>query len=182
MDLAPHIESGGIVLEQVNPGEISPGEFADRVRRATVEDHAGRRASVVLIDSLNGYLNSMPEERFLSMQLHELLTYLESRGIVTFLVVAQHGLLGSAVGTRVDTSYLADVVVLFRYFETDGEVRQAISVVKKRGGSHERTIREFRLSADGVRVGEPLRDFRGVLSGVPTYFGDDADLLRRRDG
>lgn len=182
MDLAPHIESGGIVLEQVNPGEISPGEFADRVRRATVEDPAGRRASVVLIDSLNGYLNSMPEERFLSMQLHELLTYLESRGIVTFLVVAQHGLLGSGVGAPVDASYLADVVVLFRYFETGGEVRQAISVVKKRGGSHERTIREFRLSADGVRVGEPLRDFRGVLSGVPTYFGDDGDLLRRRDG
>ena len=119
-----------------------------------------------MIDSLNGYLNAMPEERFLSAQLHELLTYLGHQGVVTFLVVAQHGVLGAAMQTPLDTSYLADSVILFRYFESQGEVRQAISVVKKRSGRHERTIREFRLDSTGIVVGEPLRDFHGVLSGT----------------
>ena len=118
----------------------------------------------------------MPEERFLIAQLHELLTYLGHQGVVTFLVVAQHGLIGT-MQSPVDTSYLADTVVLFRYFEAMGEVRQAISVVKKRSGRHERTIREMKLDAGGVTVGEPLRDFRGILTGTPSYHGPVGPLL-----
>ena len=133
-----------------------PGEFAHRVRRAAEGDGGKPGAKVVVIDSLNGYLNAMPEERFLIAQLHELLTYLGHKGVVTFLVVAQHGLLGSTMQTPVDTSYLADTVILFRYFEAMGEVRQAISVVKKRSGRHERTIREFRMDDSGIHVGAPL--------------------------
>lgn len=134
------------------------------------------------IDSLNGYLNAMPEERFLSIQLHELLTYLGSHGVVTFLVMAQHGMLGSSMISPVDASYLADAVILFRYFESQGEVRQAISVVKKRSGAHERSIREFHMNSAGIQVGQPLRDFHGVLSGTPTYFGSESDLMRKKDG
>jgi circadian clock protein KaiC len=122
---------------------------------------------VVVIDSLNGYLNAMPDERFLIVQLHELLTYLGQSGVATLLVGAQHGLIGSQMQTPVDASYLADTVVLLRYFEAEGEVRQAISVMKKRGGSHERSIRSFSMSPAGLHVGEPLRGFRGILTGVP---------------
>jgi len=120
-----------------------------------------------VIDSLNGYLNAMPEERFLIIQLHELLTYLGQAGVATLLIGAQPGLIGSQMNTPVDASYLADAVILMRYFEARGEVRQAISVVKKRGGAHERTIREFRLEPGRISLGEPLRDFRGVLTGMP---------------
>src|SRR4029077_13452448 len=116
----------------------------------------------------NGYLNAMPEERFLTAQLHELLTYLGHMGVVTFLLVAQHGLVGQ-MDTPVDTTYLADTVILFRYFEAGGEVRKALSVVKKRSGQHERTIRELTLGENGITVGKPLRDFHGVLGGTPTY-------------
>jgi circadian clock protein KaiC len=132
-----------------------------------------RDAAVVVIDSLNGYLNAMPEERFLTIQLHELLMYLGQKGVATLLIGAHQGLIGPQMSTPVDASYLADAVILLRYYETRGEVRQAISVMKKRGGRHERTIREFTL--DGrITVGPALRQFRGVLTGVPV-FDDTAD-------
>jgi circadian clock protein KaiC len=124
-------------------------------------------------------MNAMPEERFLVIQLHELLTYLSNHGVLTLLVVAQTGLIGTSMGTPVDTSYLADAVLLFRYFEARGEVLQAISVVKKRGGKHERSIREFKMNQEGIFVGKPLREFQGVLSGIPQFLGSDSNLLRR---
>ena len=126
---------------------------------------------MVMIDSLNGYLNAMPEVRFLTLQLHELLTYLGQRGVTTLLVVAQHGLVGTSMVTPIDASYLADSVVLLRFFESDGQVRQAVSVLKKRSGAHERTIRELRLGKGGITVGKPLEEFQGLLTGVPTYVG-----------
>jgi circadian clock protein KaiC len=129
---------------------------------------------LVVIDSLNGYLNATPEERFLTIQLHELLTYLGQLGVATIIVGAHQGLIGPNMISPVDASYLADAVVLLRYYEAEGEVRQAISVVKKRGGAHERTIRDFRLSDKGVHIGEPLRRFRGVLTGVPIPIDDPA--------
>jgi circadian clock protein KaiC len=182
MDLQPFIDSGNITIQQVDPAELSPGEFAFRVRQAVEGAEGHPPASVIIIDSLNGYMNAMPEERFLVIQLHELLSYLGNLGVNTFLVVAQTGLIGSNMGTPVDTSYLADVVLLFRYFEARGEVLQAISVVKKRSGHHERTIREFKLTSEGIQVGQALRDFHGVLSGTPVYQGGDSSLLRRHHG
>ena len=137
---------GAVTVQQVDPAELSPGEFAHAIRRAVEQ----RGASIVVIDSLNGYLNAMPEERFLIIQLHELLTYLGQAGVATILIGAHHGLIGSQMITPVDASYLADAVILMRYFEARGEVRQAISVVKKRGGAHERTIREFRLESGRI--------------------------------
>ncbi len=180
LDISGEIESGSIVVQQVDPAELSPGEFAAIVRRAA-EGGGGRPgAKVLVIDSLNGYLNAMPEERFLIIQLHELLSYLGHKGAVTFLIVAQHGMLGSMMKSPVDMSYLADSVVLFRYLETMGVVRQAISVVKKRSGRYERTIREFQMDDSGLHVGGPLRDFHGILSGTTTFLGD-GDPLRNAD-
>jgi circadian clock protein KaiC len=176
MDIAPDVESGRIRIQPIDPAELSPGEFAHDVRTAALDVDGTPGARVVVIDSLNGYLNAMPEERFLVAQLHELLTYLGHKGVVTFLVVAQHGVIGQ-MQTAIDTTYLADTVVLFRYFEAMGEVRQAISVVKKRSGRHERTIREMKLDAGGITVGAPLRDFRGILTGTPSYHGTDGPLL-----
>lgn len=164
MDMSPHVESGRIVVHQIDPAELSPGEFGHRVREG-VEKHQAR---VIVIDSLNGYLNAMPEERFLTIQLHELLTYLGQRGVVTLLTVAQHGLIGT-MRSPVDASYLADSVVLFRYFEAGGRLRRAISIVKKRSGSHEDTLRELRLTGQGLCVGEPLTNFHGVLTGTPMF-------------
>jgi circadian clock protein KaiC len=163
MDLGSHIDAGRIKVRQVDPAELSPGEFVHLIRLAVVESGA----AVVVIDSLNGYLNAMPDERFLIAQLHELLSYLGQAGVATLLVGAQHGLIGMQMQTPVDASYLADAVVLLRYFELDGEVRQAISVLKKRGGAHERSIRDFSMTATGLKIGEPLRNFRGILSGIP---------------
>jgi len=157
------IEKGSVKLEQVDPAELSPGEFVNRVRTSVERD----QAKVVIIDSLNGYLNAMPEERFLIAQLHELLAYLAIRGVTTIMVVAQHGLLGSQMQTPVDTSYLADSVVLFRYFEIEGQVKKAISVVKKRSGRHEEFIRELIFSDRGIAVSAPLKEYRGILSGMP---------------
>ncbi|HEV7281149.1 MAG TPA: ATPase domain-containing protein [Pirellulaceae bacterium] len=182
MDLAPHVESGRIDIHKIDPGEVSPGEFAHMVRKACKARDGEGPVSVVVIDSLNGYLASMPEERFLTMQLHELLSYLSAAGIVTFLVVTQHGMLGATMSTPVDASYLADAVILFRYFEAQGEIRQAISVVKKRSGSHERTIREFSMRNGCIAVGEPLREFQGVLGGIPNYRGTAAKLMEKTDG
>jgi circadian clock protein KaiC len=165
MDLRSMREEGALSVRQVDPAELSPGEFAVEVCRAVEED--GRR--VIVIDSLNGYQSAMPEERFLNAHQHELLSYLNQQGVVTIVVMAQHGILGSGVSSPTDISYLADTVVLLRYFEAAGEVRKAISVVKKRSGAHEQSIRELMMSSSGVTVGPELRDFQGVLSGQPMF-------------
>jgi circadian clock protein KaiC len=169
------VEEGSVTLQQVDPAELTPGELTHSIKGAV---DAG--AKIVVIDSLNGYLNAMPGERFLAIQLHELLAYLGQRGVATILIGAHHGLIGTQMTTPVDASYLADAVIMLRYFEARGEVRQAISVMKKRGSKHERTVREFKLDAGGIRVGEALRQFRGVLTGVPTYEGDSAPLLEQK--
>jgi circadian clock protein KaiC len=172
------VEAGHMSIQQVDPAELSPGEFAHFVRRAVDEDGA----RVVVIDSLNGYLQAMPDERFLTVQMHELLTYLNQQGVVTLLVLAQHGFMGANMGTPVDVSYLADTVLMLRFFEARGEVRRAISVVKKRTGYHENTIREMRMSGGGIAVGEPLRDFQGVLTGVPSYSYDPSAFVEKSGG
>jgi circadian clock protein KaiC len=168
-------EASQLLLRQVDPAELAPGEFIHLVR-AEVDS---LQARVVVIDSLNGYLNAMPGERFLLAQLHELLTYLGQRGVVTILVVGQQGLIGNSLETPLDASYLADTVVLLRYFEASGAVRRAISVVKKRSGPHEHTIREYHIDTGGLRLGAPLTAFQGVLTGIPTYFGETSPLLNR---
>jgi circadian clock protein KaiC len=173
MDFESHIASGLFHLVQVDIGELSPGEFASRIRTLVEE----RNARLVVIDSLNGYMNGMPSERFLLIHMHELLTYLGQKGVVTILTIAQHGMLGANMQSPVDVSFLADTVILLRFFEASGEVRQAISVVKKRRGAHERTLREMQIGSNGVKIGEVLRDFEGVLTGVPRYRGRDGRLL-----
>jgi circadian clock protein KaiC len=173
MALAEHLRAGRITVRQLNPAELTAGEFSHAVRKAVDDDGA----HVVVVDSLNGFMDSVPEERFISMHLRELLTYLNHRGVATLTVLAQHGLLGEPAGKTIDVSYLADNVILFRYFEAFGEVRRAISVMKKRSGPHERTIREFMLSGEGIQIGEPIREFHGVLSGEPTYVGTNAEPL-----
>jgi circadian clock protein KaiC len=156
--------AGEIALMQIDPVEISPGEFVGRVRDAVEKD----RARVVIIDSLNGYLNSMPQDDFLTAQLHELLSYLNNSGVTTFLVVAQHGsMLGGNAASQIDASYLADSVVMLRYFEHMGSVKKAISVMKKRTGDHEESIRQLMFSSTGIQLSEPLLQLRGVLTGVP---------------
>jgi circadian clock protein KaiC len=164
MPVRQYVESGLISVQPVDPAELSPGEFCSRIRTAVEENNA----NIVVIDSLNGYLNAMPGERFLVIQLHELFMYLGRQNVATILIAAQQGLIGMLMTSPVDATYLADAVILLRYFEASSEVRQAISVVKKRGGAHERTIREFRLDQGRVHVGPPLRNFHGVLTGVPT--------------
>jgi circadian clock protein KaiC len=166
------IEAGLLRIQQIDPAELSPGEFASIVRRSVEVDGA----RVVVIDSLNGYLSAMPDERFLILQMHELLSYLGQMGTLTLLVLAQHGLVGPVQGP-IDLSYLSDAVLLLRYFEFEGEVRRALSVVKKRSGHHEHAIREFRLSGTGIAVGPPLKGFTGVLSGTPTYKGPGSAVL-----
>jgi circadian clock protein KaiC len=161
-DAAPFLQNGRFLLYQVDVAELSPGEFANRVRQVVERDGA----RVVVIDSLNGFMNAMPGEKYLPMQLHELTTFLNQKGVASFMVLAQHGLIGREMQTPVDVSYLADSVLLLRFFEAKGEVRQAISMIKKRSGHHERSIRELRLH-DGIIVGDPLFDFKGVLTGVP---------------
>jgi circadian clock protein KaiC len=156
-------EAGQMHIQAIDPAELSPGEFASTVRTAVEKHHA----RIVVIDSLNGYMNAMPEEQFLTAQLHELLTYLGRQGVATLLVVAQHGMVGATMQTPIDTSYLADSVVMFRYFEHAGQVKKAVSVVKKRSGIHEETIRELRFDSQGIHLSEPLAQFRGILTGVP---------------
>jgi circadian clock protein KaiC len=168
-----HLDSGAIVFKRIDPAEQTPGEFAHRLRQSVERDGV----DLVVIDSLNGYLNAMPEERFLVMQLHELLSYLNHRGVLTILVLAQHGLLG-AMSSPVDLSYLSDTVLMLRFFEAGGEVRQALSVIKKRSGPHERAIHEFRIGPIGLHVGAALNEFRGILTGVPEERGEDADGRR----
>ena len=171
MELAPLLADGTMEIQQIDPAELAPGEFVSRVRRL-VDDENLR---VVVLDSLNGFLNAMPHERFLSMQLHELLSYLGQQGVATILTLAQHGFIGN-MQTPVDVSYLADSVLLFRYFEYAGEIRQALSVIKKRSGPHERAIRELVFGNGGIIVGEPLRDFKGVLTGIPNFIGKDSSM------
>ncbi|MFN3652152.1 MAG: ATPase domain-containing protein [Armatimonadota bacterium] len=166
-------EQGLLQIHQVDPAELAPGEFAHLVRKEVEE--VGAR--VIVIDSLNGYQNSMPEEHFLSAHLHELLAYLNQQGVVTILVMAQYGIMGQGVESPLELSYLADTVVLLRYFEARGEIRKAVSVVKKRTGDHEKTIREMRLTPAGLHLGEVLREFSGVMTGQLTYLGSSAPLL-----
>lgn len=172
MDFDKHLAAETIHLEQVDPAELSPGEFVDRIRRG-VEEKSWR---IVVIDSLNGLMNSMSEEHALTGQLHEVLSYLNQAGVASFLVLAQYGLFGEAMFSPTDVSYLADNVLLLRYFEAAGEVRQALSVVKRRSGPHERSIRELLIRRGRVSIGGPLQNFTGVLTGTPEFTGGQ-DLL-----
>ncbi len=164
INLKKHLDAGVISIIPVDPAELTPGEFCHKIKQAVERDNA----TILVIDSLNGYLNAMPGERNLIIQLHELLMYLGQQNVATLLISAHQGMMGPAMVNPIDATYLADAVILMRYFEAAGEIRQAISVVKKRGGQHERTIREFRLREGRIQVGEPLRNFRGILTGVPT--------------
>jgi circadian clock protein KaiC len=177
MDLHQHVASGKVKIQQIAPAELCPGQFIDQLQKDVELGGAG----VVVIDSLNGYLNAMPNERFLMVQMHEMLSYLHEKAVVSVLVMAQHGLVGAAVQSPVDVSYLADTLILLRFFEFGGAIKRAISVLKHRKGAHEDTIREFRLSADGIHMGPPLRNFQGVLTGVPMYSGDVTSLSERVD-
>jgi circadian clock protein KaiC len=163
LDLHTPYESGLLTVHQIDPAEMSPGEFSHAVCGA-----ADGGARVVVIDSLNGYMNAMPEAGFLSTHLHEILTYLGQRGVVTFLVGVQQGIVGSTMSTGMDVSYLADNVLILRYFEAQGAVQKAVSVFKKRGGAHENTLREFDITPRGIHVGPVLSNFQGILTGVPT--------------
>lgn len=171
-ELGKYVDEKRIVIQQVDPAELSPGEFSATVRSAVEKAHA----RMVVIDSLNGFLQAMPEEHFLTLQLHELLTFLRQRGVLTLLLMAQHGFVGH-MEVPADVSYLADTVMLTRYFEASGRVRKALSIVKKRSGTHEDTIREFAVTATGLVVGEPLSNFHGVLTGTPQYDGRDSGVL-----
>ena len=172
IDLKALQGTGNLMIEQVDAAELSPGEFSHRVRRCVDEGEI----KTVVIDSINGYQAAMPEENALVLHMHELLLYLNRKGAATFMTVAQHGLVGD-MQAPVDITYLADTVILLRYFEAVGKVRRAISIIKKRTGSHESTIREYRISSNGMTIGEPLDSFQGVLRGVPTYIGASNPLL-----
>jgi circadian clock protein KaiC len=164
MDIEPHIKSGMIRVEQIDPAEISPGELTHRISNAVLKNDT----RMVIIDSLNGYLNAMPEENYLTLQLHEMLAFLNQQGVITIMVLAQQGLIG-AMQSTVELTYLADTVVLLRYFEAMGAVKQALSIIKKRSGNHERTIREIKMCKTGIEVSEPLVDMQGVLGGTPSF-------------
>jgi circadian clock protein KaiC len=176
MQIDARLADGSLTLEQIEPGQMSPGEFGYRVREAVIE----RGAKIVLIDSLNGYLNAIPQVEAPLVRMHELISFLNERGIATMIVAAQHGIVGSNMATPLDVSYLADTVVLFRFFESAGLVRRALSVMKKRTGGHESTIRELQLGPERIHVGKPLSDFQGVLTGVPHYIGNAEPLLNAR--
>ena len=167
MDVGPLVEKGLINITRLDPAEMSPGEFVQQVRDSVDR----KKTRTIVIDSLNGFLHAMPGEQYLALHLHELLTYLNHKGVVTLMVLAQAGMIGSAMHSPADVSYLADNILVLRYFEAQGEVRQAISMIKKRSGPHEHTIRELRLGPDRIFVGEPLKEFHGVLSGIPAVVG-----------
>ena len=175
LPLGRYVDNGQLVIQQIGPAEISPGEFAWRVRSEVEE----RGSSMIVVDSLNGYMAAMPQEQQLLLQIHELLSYLSQLGVVTFLINPQTGLVGS-MSSNLNVSYVADSVILIRFFEAQGRLRKAISVLKHRGGPHEDTIRELRIDSQGVRVGEPLSEFRGVLTGTPEYFGESLPLMEER--
>lgn len=176
IDLQAMIDTEKLVVEQIDAAELTPGEFSERVRHC-VEKYGAR---TVVIDSLNGFQAAMPEEQALILHMHELLQYLNRQGVTTFLTVAQHGLVGD-MKTPVDVTYLADTVILLRYFEALGRVRRAISIVKKRTGAHEDTIREFIIGSNGITLGEPLVGFQGVLRGVPNLVGEATSLLDKSE-
>jgi circadian clock protein KaiC len=176
LDLQPCIDAGFLSIRQVGPAEISPGEFAALIR----EEVEQRQTKMVILDSLSGYLTAMPQENLLVLQMHELLAYLNQQGVLSLMVNAQHGLVGTMSTSGINVSYLSDVVLLLRFFEAEGRIRKALSVIKNRGGSHEETIRELRIDAQGLRIGEPLVDFRGVLTGVPEYIGSSDALMEVR--
>jgi circadian clock protein KaiC len=173
MKVKEYYEQGKITLRQIQLAELTPGELSYMVSRE-VEDRGTR---VVIVDSVNGYMMATPQERFLTMQFHELLAYLNRNGVISILIVGQFGLVGANMTSPIDMSYLADSVVLLRYFEAEGEVRQAVSMVKKRTGHHERTIREYRVGPGGLQLGEPLTEFHGVLTGVPVFRGRLSELM-----
>ena len=168
LDIDRHVSSGRLRVQQVDAAEVAPGELAAQIVAAT--ENEGVR--MVVLDSLNGYVNAMPQEEFLHLHLHEVLTYLNQRGVVTIMTLAQHGLIGQ-MGAPVDVSYLADTVMLMRFFEAQGAIKKAVSVIKKRTGGHETTIRELRMDSDGVTLTEPLVEFEGVMTGVPKYLGGE---------
>jgi circadian clock protein KaiC len=172
IDLRSMEEGGDLIIEQVDAAELSPGEFASRVRTCVT----AQKIQTVVIDSLNGYQAAMPQEQFLVLHIHELLQYLNRQGASTYLTVAQHGLVGE-MKAPVDVTYLADTVILLRYFEAMGHVRRAVSVIKKRSGKHETTIREYNIGDNGLTLGEPLNGFQGVLRGVPNFVGPGAGLM-----
>jgi len=172
LDPLPSIAKGNLFMEQIDPAELAPGEFIQHVRDAVEK----KGASMIIIDSLNGFLNAMPGEHHLVLQMHELLAFLNQRSVVTILVLAQAGLMGTSMNSPVDLSYLADNVMLFRYFEADGQVRKALSVVKKRSGAHEDAIRELKMVNGGIHIGDSLSGFRGILTGVPIYVGSERML------
>ena len=172
MDVRRYVEEGKISLRQIQLAELTPGELSYMVSREVEE----KGAKVVIIDSVNGYMMATPQERYLTMQFHELLAYLNRNGVISILVVGQYGLVGS-MQTPIDMSYLSDTVILLRYFEAHGSVHQAISILKKRTGDHERTIREFKIGPGGLQLGEPLTGFQGVLTGVPVYKGEVGGLM-----
>jgi circadian clock protein KaiC len=176
MNLCPAVENGLVHIRQVDPAELTPGELAMAIRRQ-VEDGA----RLVAIDSLNGYMNAMHDERFLALHLHELLTYLHQQGVLTILVMAQHGIMGQDIASPVDLSYLADTVILLRFFEAFGQIRQAIATVKRRSGAHESSIREMRIGPVGIRIGRELKEFHGILSGRLEYTGQSGPLLEDHD-
>ncbi len=165
-DVGPHLASGLIKVQQIDPAEVSPGELAYHIKKGV----QARDARMVVIDSLNGFIHAMPDQRHLILQLHELLSFLNQQGVASLMVLTQQGIVGS-MQSPMDLTYLADTVILLRYFETDGTVRQAVSVIKKRSGDHERSIREFTMANGGIKVGEPLQGFHGVLTGVPMMHG-----------
>jgi circadian clock protein KaiC len=166
MDLEPHCEAGNLMLYQIDPAELSPGEFANRVRHAVEDDGV----TFIAIDSLNAFLQAMPGEKYLLLQMHEMLSYLNQQGVLTMLVLGQHGMVGD-IRSEVDLSYLSDAIILFRYFEAEGRLHKAVSAVKSRVTPHEASIRQFGIGANGISVGEPLKDFEGVLTGAPAYRG-----------
>jgi circadian clock protein KaiC len=174
LNLKQYIDRGLLRIRQLDPAELSSGEFVHEIRTAVEE----QQVRVLVLDSVNGFLNATPGEQFLLAQLHEMLSYLNERGVVTILVMAQYGILGSSMSSPADISYLADTVILLRFFEAGGKVRKAISVVKRRSGGHEDTVRELRIGPDRITVGEPLTDFQGVLSGTPMYVGQIENLMR----
>ncbi|WP_191058769.1 ATPase domain-containing protein [Geminicoccus harenae] len=177
LDLHEQMEAGRLMIRQVDPAELSPGEFSAIVRR----DVELQECRMVVIDSLSGYLSAMPQEQQLILQIHELLSYLNQRGVVTFLLNPQAGLMGTTSTGGLNVSHIADAVILLRFFEAGGRIRKAVSVIKNRGGSHEDAIRELRIDAQGLRVGTPLTEFRGVLSGTPEYVGAGDPLMQDRD-
>lgn len=175
LPIRPHVEAGRIKLTPIDTGELSPGEFSQVVRRSVEEEDA----QLIAIDSLTGYINAMPQEKMLLTQMHELLTFASRKGVLTMLIAAQHGLMGTGTAAPMEVSYMSDTVLLLRHFEALGSIRKAISVVKKRYGPHEKTIREMEISPEGVVVGDPIDEFSGVLTGNPRFEGTSKDLMEK---